>query len=365
MFTLKAEPPCVPCVGSMVLTVSVSHAVPPPECAPGGHSVLQEPYRSATFSSSWLQQSGLQDFICDHSLAPGWYQFQIFEKPASMPTQCVEVNHCGTQAPVWLSLGDGESLPGPLEVRPLTACAAWQLFSGTGVDCCMFRIPVTVRNCGDFYVYLLQPTQGCMGYCAQAAPPRCGPDGVAVDAAPPPTPPAPVIVPQVTGNSVYLKCSFGSGTNSSLGYVVAWSRLSLEGRKEELKQETTIQTSAYIELDGFNLRLGDKIYCSTSSFLLDSPNVHGASVQSPEFFAGIMLRPEESSISEDGRLYELVVESTVPVPCLEAPCTLSLQLSTSGPGEASFLGFGWDLFFERLTFRTQQNNRKREQIQTL
>lgn len=75
----------------------------------------------------------------------------------------------------------------------------------------------------------------------------------------PPTLSVPVIVSEVTGNTVYLKCSFGSSSNSSLGYVVAWSRLSPEGRKEELKQETTIQTSAFIELDGFNLRLGDKV----------------------------------------------------------------------------------------------------------
>ncbi|KAF3839609.1 hypothetical protein F7725_018326 [Dissostichus mawsoni] len=296
----------------------------PPECVSGGHSILQDPYRSTTFSSSWVQQSALQEFICDHSLSPGWYQFQIFDKPASMPTECVEVNHCGTQAPVWLSLAEGEALPGPLEVRQLTACAAWQLFPGTGKDCCMFRIPVTVRNCVDFYVYLLQPTQGCMAYCAQemsdtspAASPSCGPDEVNVDGTcktkQPPTPSAPVVVSEVTGKSVFLKCSFGSSSNSSLGYVVAWSRLSPEGRKEELKQETTLQTFAFIELDGFNLRLGDKIYCSSSSFFLDSPNIRGASVESLEFFAGIRLRPEVSSVSEDGRLYELLVESTVPV----------------------------------------------------
>ncbi|XP_030605963.1 von Willebrand factor D and EGF domain-containing protein [Archocentrus centrarchus] len=318
----------------------------PPECAPGGHSLLQNPYRSATFSSSWLQQSALQDFICDHSLTPGWYQFQIFDKPASMPTQCVEVNHCGTQAPVWLSLGEGESLPGPLEVRQFTACAAWQFFSSSSKDCCMFRIPVTVRNCGDFYVYLLQPTQGCMGYCAQemsdslpALSPICGPGEVNVGGTcktnQPPAPSVPVIVSEVTGNTIYLQCNFESRSNSSLGYVVAWSRLSPEGRKEELKQETTIQTSAFIELDGFNLRLGDKIYCSSSSFFLDSPSVRGTVVESQEFFAGIRLRPEVSSVSEDGRLYELLLESTVPVLCPEGSpspaerCALTLQLRTS------------------------------------
>ncbi|XP_056299805.1 von Willebrand factor D and EGF domain-containing protein isoform X2 [Pseudoliparis swirei] len=333
------------CVVFLLPHVMHAQTVLPPECVPGGHSVLREPNRSTTFSSSRLQQSALQDFICDHSLAAGWYQFQIFDKPASMPTQCVEVNHCGTQAPVWLSLGEGESLPGPLEVRPLTACAAWQLLPGTSTDCCMFRLPVTVRSCGDFYVYLLQPTQGCMGYCAQemsdtppTASPSCGPDAVTAGGtcatAQPPAPSAPVIVPEVAGHSVSLRCSFGSVSNSSVGYVVAWSRLSPEGRKEELKRETTIQTSAYIELDGFNLRLGDKIYCSSSSFLLDSPNVHGASVQSPEFFAGITLRPEKRAVSEDGRPYELLVESSVPVPCPEEPpCALTLQLSTSSADE--------------------------------
>ncbi|XP_034729420.1 von Willebrand factor D and EGF domain-containing protein isoform X1 [Etheostoma cragini] len=347
--TLETVFTLLPCVVFLLPNAMHAQTVPPPECAPGGHSILQDPYRSTTFRSSWLQQSALQDFICDHSLTPGWYQFQIFDKPASMPTQCVEVNHCGTQAPVWLSLGEGESMPGPQEVRQLTACAAWQLFPGNSKDCCMFRIPVTVRNCGDFYVYLLQPTQGCMGYCAQemldilpTTARSCGPDEVNVDGTcetkQPPIPSAPVIVSELTGKSIYLKCSFGSSSNSSLGYVVAWSRLSPEGRKEELKQETTIQTSAFIELDGFNLRLGDKIYCSSVTFFLDSPDVRSASVESQEFFAGIMLRPEVSSVSEDGRLYELVVESTVPVPCLEDSsstelCTLSLQLSTSSEGE--------------------------------
>lgn len=46
------------------------------------------------------------------------------------------------------------------------------------------------------------------------------------------------------------------------------------------------------------------------------------------------LRPEASSVWEDGRLYELVVESTVPVLCPgETPCTLTLELGTSSEGE--------------------------------
>ncbi|XP_077346843.1 von Willebrand factor D and EGF domain-containing protein isoform X1 [Lithobates pipiens] len=319
------------------------------ECLPSGHRILQNPYRSLDFDSSQLQKSAIHELICDHSLSAGWYRFMIFDKPAEMPTKCVEMNHCGTQAPVWLSLRESESLPPPGDMRQLTACATWQFFFSSTKDCCLFRIPVTVRNCGDFYVYLLQPTQGCMGYCAEESQSQCEDgelevDGVCTSRSSshgllPVSPSPPEIVVEMVGSTVYLKCFFDSPpTNSSLGFIIRWSRLSAQGAKEELRQEAIVQSFSTIELDGINVRLGDRIYCSVSSFYLEQPDVHGLLLESEEFFAGIKLQPEALSIAEDGREYRMAVESTVPIACpemsqLHNDCRVTLKLRTASQAE--------------------------------
>ncbi|XP_069067925.1 von Willebrand factor D and EGF domain-containing protein isoform X1 [Pleurodeles waltl] len=349
------------CLWILVMRLEAASSQQAPECYPNGHQILQNSYRSIGFDSSRIQESSIQDLICDHSLTPGWYRFVIFDKPAEMPTKCVEMNHCGTQAPVWLSLRESESLPRPGEIKQLTACATWQFFFSSSKDCCLFRIPVTVRNCGGFFVYLLQPTQGCMGYCAEVVSetisPTCGPEEIEVGGAcinkfsaalsslpptssqPPPPPGTPEIVAELSRTNIYLKCSFETASaNSSMGFVVTWSRLSLEGLTEEVRQETTVQAFSLIELDGINIRLGDQIYCSCSSFFLEHPEFQSQSMESNEFFAGVKLLPESFTISEDGREYRLNIQSTVPIPCSEISqvghdCGVLLKLQTVNEDE--------------------------------
>ncbi|KAG3277672.1 hypothetical protein H1C71_004424 [Ictidomys tridecemlineatus] len=322
------------------------------ECSAGGHRLLQSPYRNVHFDSMHLQQSAAQEMICDHSLSSGWYRFLLFDRPAEMPTKCVEMNHCGTQAPIWLSLRDSETLPSPGEIKQLTACATWQFLFSTTKDCCLFQIPVSVRNCGQFYVYLLQPTQGCMGYCAEAISDAklhtCGPEEIEIGgdcvgqlsaSFPPPPPGKPEVVVELIESRLFCRCAFDvSPTNSSVGFLIAWSRLSSQEIKEELKQETTVQAFSLLELDGINLRLGDRIFCSASIFFLEKPHIQSLAIESQEFFAGIKLQPELSTISEDGKEYQLRIESTIPIVCsefseLDQECKISLKLKTVDQGK--------------------------------
>ncbi|KAM9216303.1 LOW QUALITY PROTEIN: von Willebrand factor D and EGF domain-containing protein [Dugong dugon] len=319
------------------------------ECSPGGYQILQSPYRSVHFDAVRHQQSAVQKLICDRSLSPGWYHFLIFDKPAEMPTKCAETNHRGTQMPIWLSLRDSETLPSPGEIKHLTVRATWKFLFSTTKDCCLFQIPVSVRNCGKFFVYLLQPTQGCMGYCAEAISDtklQWGPDEIGgacvrqLSASLLPAPPGrPQIVVELFESRLFCRCAFDvSPTKNSVGFLITWSRLSSQEFEEELKQETTVQAFSLLELDGINLRLGDRIFCSASIFFLEKPYVQSLAIESQEIFAGIKLQPELSTISEDGKEYQLRIESTIPIVCsefgeLDQDCKISLKLKTVDQGK--------------------------------
>lgn len=75
---------------------------------------------------------------------------------------------------------------------------------------------------------------------------------------------------EVIESRLFCRCAFDvSPSNASVGFLITWSRLSSQEIKEELKQETTVQSFSLLELDGINLRLGDKV-CYNVDYLLSS-----------------------------------------------------------------------------------------------
>ncbi|XP_019621991.1 PREDICTED: MAM and LDL-receptor class A domain-containing protein 1-like [Branchiostoma belcheri] len=100
--------------------------------------------------------------ICDIYLDKDWYRFTSYTG-GEIPTSCVDVESCSTEAPVWMN----GSLPTTDAIVNRTACANL----GFGTDCCTFSWDIRVKRCSDahglFYVYELEPTPFCpMAYCA-------------------------------------------------------------------------------------------------------------------------------------------------------------------------------------------------------
>lgn len=95
-----------------------------------------------------------------------------------MPTSCPPPDSCATAAQVWLDTKGRDVFS--LGNATVEACVSWGfhhadddpvLHNSVLADCCLFTLPVTVRNCGDFNVYYLSPTQGCsIAYCSAPGP---------------------------------------------------------------------------------------------------------------------------------------------------------------------------------------------------
>lgn len=118
------------------------------------HRKINEPRRSA--NSVW--KSG-QMPLCDRDFQRGWYRFTSFVGQ-KMPERRVPINHCGTQAPIWLD-GVHPTKPGENVVRK--ACInVFELSNG-----CYEALYINITNCGDHFVYYLRPPWYCAAaYCA-------------------------------------------------------------------------------------------------------------------------------------------------------------------------------------------------------
>jgi len=119
-------------------------------CSSLSVTVLDDAWRATTYKP----RDHNNDFHCDWDLS-GWYRFKMDGKDANITTECVDEYRCGTVAPVWLDLED-DALPAQGQEKDVRACASWD-------NCCEYESTVTVRNCGDHFVYNINGTPN--GYC--------------------------------------------------------------------------------------------------------------------------------------------------------------------------------------------------------
>ena len=112
-------------------------------------------------------QKNQQELLCDDVLPSGWYRFLSYGMSRDMATSCPGPGSCGTVAPVWLDMTTRQNLTS--NTYSVDACVSWGFGDGgfDNFDCCLFTLPVHVKNCQGFNVYFLGPTQACdIAYCS-------------------------------------------------------------------------------------------------------------------------------------------------------------------------------------------------------
>ena len=108
-----------------------------------------------------------QELLCDDVLPSGWYRFLTYGMSRDMATSCPGPGSCGTVAPVWLDMSTLQNLTSNTFYGE--ACVSWGFGDGgfDNYDCCLFTLPVQIKQCNGFRVYFLGPTQACdIAYCS-------------------------------------------------------------------------------------------------------------------------------------------------------------------------------------------------------
>jgi hypothetical protein len=132
------------------------------ECIAGGCQPFVQPnecQQYATLSEADRNVDVVNQVVnCDNGLAAGWYRF-AGEAGTHMPNSPPPEFACGTHAPGWMV--------GEYPVVAEGAVDRQVCFNWAGNQC-QWSQQIQVRNCGEFYVFNLAPTEFCsLRFCAE------------------------------------------------------------------------------------------------------------------------------------------------------------------------------------------------------
>ncbi|XP_030630870.1 alpha-tectorin [Chanos chanos] len=116
------------------------------------YTSLDEPWRATNNTNN-------TNPYCDNRNWRGWYRLFYHGISVQMPEWCVDMNRCGTHAPLWITSPHPQIQDG---VVTRQVCGHWNN------NCCQFAsYPIRVKACpGNYYVYEFVRPVGCwLAYC--------------------------------------------------------------------------------------------------------------------------------------------------------------------------------------------------------
>ena len=88
-------------------------------------------------------------------LIPGWYRFQGAAGDRILD-KCVPAGHCSARAPGWMR-GNHPTVAEDIVIREV--CFRFS------TDCCFWRKKIGVKNCGGYFVYMLESPHCSARFC--------------------------------------------------------------------------------------------------------------------------------------------------------------------------------------------------------
>ncbi|XP_070541659.1 von Willebrand factor D and EGF domain-containing protein-like [Ptychodera flava] len=189
-----------------------------------------------------------------------------------------------------------------------------------GDDCCDSSTNITVKDCGDFYVYKLEPLPMCpSAYCAgdrEPCPPGFGSsDGFQPGCSEnyPRLEENPIVMPKYNGDAMYgyLECLFAGPITQNVRYTVEWLMDDNAVKTTDVtadSQQDILREDEYV--------MGCTIKCQVVTHFHDS-NILSPAYISNDIFIGIIASPNFITTREDmtGPGHDVSIWATVPMSC--------------------------------------------------